>query len=204
MGIVERKERQKTEMRSAILNAAWKQVLHSGWQSLSIRKIADAIEYSIPVVYEYFENKEAILLEFNKLGYKLLSDKLIEAISKHRDPSKQLEAIVFSYWDFAFAHKEYYQLMFGLGMPTCEQARTMPELTEFTKVIESTIAKIAEENNTELNVFLKRQSFWSMLHGLVSINLMAPETTREDMSREEINKMVLKDFISVFITGLKN
>ena len=191
-------------MRSAILNAAWKEVMQSGWQSLSIRKIADAIEYSIPVVYEYFENKDAILLEFNKLGYKLLSDKLIEAKSKHRDPAKQLEAMVYAYWDFAFNNKEYYQLMFGLGMPTCEQARKMPELTEFTKVIESTIRKITEAKNTSPDVFLKRQSFWSMLHGLVSINLMAPETVHKDMSREDINKLILKDFINGFIIGLKN
>ena len=204
MGIVERKERQKTEMRSAILKAAWNQVLQSGWQSLSIRKIADAIEYSIPVVYEYFENKEAILLEFNKLGYKLLTAKLLEASAKYGKAPEQLEAMVYAYWDFAFTHKEYYQLMFGLGMPTCEQARIMPELTEFTNVIESTIAKIGEENNAKLNIFLKRQSFWSMLHGLVSINLMAPEINHKDMSREKMNKMVLKDFICGFIIGLKN
>ncbi len=204
MGIVERKERQKTEMRSAILKAAWNQVMQSGWQSLSIRKIADAIEYSIPVVYEYFENKEAILLEFNKLGYKLLTTKLIDATSTQTEAPKQLEAIVYAYWDFAFTNKEYYQLMFGLGMPTCEQARIMPELTEFTSVIDSTISKIGVENNAELDVFLKRQSFWSMLHGLVSINLMAPEINHKDLTREQMNKMVLKDFICGFIIGLKN
>jgi AcrR family transcriptional regulator len=37
-----------------------------GWASLSMRKIADAIEYSAPVVYDYFENKEAILYEISE------------------------------------------------------------------------------------------------------------------------------------------
>lgn len=41
---------------------------NEGWQSLSIRKIADAIEYSIPVIYDHFENKEAILHEMGKDG----------------------------------------------------------------------------------------------------------------------------------------
>ncbi|MBC7567063.1 MAG: TetR/AcrR family transcriptional regulator, partial [Pedobacter sp.] len=45
MGISERKIRQKEEFRASILEAAWLQVLAEGWQSLSIRKIADAIEY---------------------------------------------------------------------------------------------------------------------------------------------------------------
>ena len=59
MGIAERKLRQKEEMKSSILDAAWKLVQQDGWQSLSIRKIADAIEYSVPVIYYHFENKEA-------------------------------------------------------------------------------------------------------------------------------------------------
>ena len=200
MGIAERKERQKTEMKASIQDAAWQLVLESGWQSLSIRKIADAIEYSVPVVYEYFENKEAILLEFSKLGFKLLSNKLKQAKANYRDPTQQLEAIANAYWDFAFSHKEYYQVMFGLGMPTCEQAKTMPELTDFRKVIETTISDI----NPGTNVFIKVQSFWSMLHGLVSINLVAPETSHEGVNREELNILVMKDFISGFVKGLQN
>ena len=64
MGIAERKQRQKEEVRSSILNAAWRLVESDGWQSLTMRKIADAIEYSAPVIYDHFANKEAILLEF--------------------------------------------------------------------------------------------------------------------------------------------
>ena len=76
MGIAERKIRQKEEFRASILEAAWLQVLTDGWQSLSIRKIADAIEYSIPVIYNHFENKEVILLEFTKEGFQKLADAL--------------------------------------------------------------------------------------------------------------------------------
>lgn len=79
MGIVERKLRQKEEMRTSILEAAWKLVQQDGWQSLSIRKIADAIEYSVPVIYYHFENKEAILLEFTREGFQLLTQKVSEA-----------------------------------------------------------------------------------------------------------------------------
>ena len=66
MGITERKERQRKEVRDSILQSAWQLVNEEGWQNLSIRKIADAIEYSVPVVYDHFENKEAILSEFNR------------------------------------------------------------------------------------------------------------------------------------------
>src|SRR6187551_3187243 len=117
MGTTERRMREKEKVREAILGTAWNMVKEEGWQSLSIRKIADAIEYSVPVVYDHFENKEAILSEFNRQGFKLLGDKLIEAKAKYPEASKQLETIAFAYWDFAFENKEYYQLMYGLGMP---------------------------------------------------------------------------------------
>jgi AcrR family transcriptional regulator len=198
MGIAERKERQRKEVRESILEAAWRLVNEEGWQSLSIRKIADAIEYSVPVVYDHFENKEAILFEFNKLGFKLLGEKIKEAKDKNPSAAAQLDAMAFAYWDFAFKNQEYYQVMFGLGMPGCEQIKKMPEILEFTETIKATIEQIAiERNNKEANSFLKLNSFWSMLHGLVSINLMTSE------SKEDFNKMILKDFVSVFIKGLE-
>src|SRR4051812_36723839 len=126
MGIAERRERQRKEVRESILESAWKVVNEEGWQALSIRKIADAIEYSVPVVYDHFENKEAILSEFNRQGFKLLGDNLKEAKEGHEKPTQQLEAIAFAYWNFAFEHKEYYQLMYGLGMPSCESLTKVP------------------------------------------------------------------------------
>ena len=59
-------------MRTNILAAALQMVKDEGWQSLSIRKIADAIEYSVPVIYDHFENKEAILFELSMDGFRLL------------------------------------------------------------------------------------------------------------------------------------
>src|SRR3982751_1592473 len=99
MGIIERKERQRQEVRDSILEAAWKLVHEDGWANLSIRKIADAIEYSVPVVYDHFENKEAILFEFNKRGFRLLGEKLREVAAKHSKPTEQLEAMAYAYWD---------------------------------------------------------------------------------------------------------
>src|SRR4051794_25383505 len=114
MGIAERKIRQKKEVKTSILHAAWSVVEKDGWQALSIRKIADAIEYSVPVIYDHFENKEAILLEFTKKGFRLLNLELQKAVAQFANPEQQIEAIVYSYWKFSFNNKEYYQLMYGL------------------------------------------------------------------------------------------
>jgi AcrR family transcriptional regulator len=205
MGIVERKERQRQEVRDSILEAAWKLVHEDGWANLSIRKIADAIEYSVPVVYDHFENKEAIVFEFTKKGFALLGDKLRETITKSENPGEQLEAIAYAYWDFAFQNPEYYQVMFSLGMPGCEQIKKMPEILCFTETIKSTVEKIAETgNNKDVNSYMKLNSFWSMLHGLVSINMVTPQLNQggHGVSKEDMNKMILADFIGGFIKGI--
>lgn len=199
MGISERKERQKREVRESILNAAWEMVTKDGWNSLSIRKIADAIEYSVPVVYDHFENKEAILSVFSKEGFRLLASDLKKAKNRHDEPAKQLEAIALSYWNFAFENKEYYQLMFGLGMPTCESVRSVPELMDFFEVIYSTIERLIPDNSRGAEMIsFKAKSLWSTIHGLVSINMVNNSYSSEKDLR------VLEDFISVFIKGLKN
>src|ERR1700761_8088633 len=113
MGITDRKQRQKEEVRASILDAAWEMVVTEGGQSFSIRKVADAIEYSVPVIYSHFENKDAILLEFNKKGFFLLTESLIAARDGKPEPADQIRAMGRAYWDFAFQNKEYYQLMFG-------------------------------------------------------------------------------------------
>jgi AcrR family transcriptional regulator len=199
MGIAERKIRQKEEVRSSILKAAWQLVLEEGWQSLSIRKIAEAIEYSVPVIYDHFANKEAILLELTKQGFQLLNAQLVKAKKRSTNPEKQIEAMAYSYWEFAFDHKAYYQVMYGLGMPSCETVSQISELSSFTELILQPIKDlIAGSKNPDVDPYLKLHTFWSMLHGLVSINMM-----NNNESKIELNQMVIQDFIAGFISGIK-
>jgi AcrR family transcriptional regulator len=199
MGIAERKQRQKEEIRGSILRAAWQLVLEEGWQALSIRKIADAIEYSVPVIYSNFENKEAILQEFLQQGFRLLNQDLQAAREQAQQPAEQLEAIAHAYWDFAFRNKEYYQLMYGLGMPTCETVRQVPELARFSEILQAPIQQlIASSRQPQTNPLLKFHTFWSMLHGLVSINMV-----NRTACPDELHQMVLQDAIQGFIKNME-
>ena len=194
MGIAERKIRHKEEVRSGILAAAWHLVSTEGWQSLSIRKIADAIEYSIPVIYNHFENKEAILLEFSKEGFQKMAGMLTEAKRAHTSPAVQLGAMADAYWAFAFENKEYYQLMFGLGIPACEMVDQIAEMKEMTSILISTIKEaLAAEKNVQADYFLKFHTYWSILHGLVSIQMID-----KDGKPDAIKKMILKDAMEGF------
>src|ERR1700710_2145179 len=119
--------RLKEETRCNILDAALQIVKEEGWQALSMRKIADEIEYTAPIIYEYYSNKGAILLELTRKGFLLLARVLQAAKDKHRLPAKQLEAMWLAYWNFAFAEKELYQVMYGVETSCCEMAKKMPE-----------------------------------------------------------------------------
>jgi AcrR family transcriptional regulator len=199
MGIAERRLRQKEEIRSKILATAWQMVKEDGWQSLSIRRIADAIEYSVPVIYDHFENKEAILLEFGKEGFGLLIKKLQQAKKKSDDPAGQLRLMADAYWNFAFKNNEYYQLMFGVGIECCETDKCIPEESAFRQLVMEPISAILARNNRKgINACLKYHTFWSVMHGLISIKMMSYSEIAG-----ELNKMVLDDAIEGFIKNLE-
>lgn len=203
MGITDRKLRQKEEVRVSILDAAWEMVVTEGWPSFSIRKIADAIEYSVPVIYSHFENKDAILLEFNKKGFQLLAESLREAKGGMTNPADQIRAMGRAYWRFAFTNKEYYQLMFGLGIPTCEAVSRIPAMLDFNELITGSIVAMAPEGKKPaFDPFLKYQSFWSMLHGLVSINMVVRQD-KPEWHQEGLAEKVLEDVMCSFIRGIE-
>jgi AcrR family transcriptional regulator len=203
MGITDRRIRQKEEVRVSILDTAWEMVVTEGWASFSIRKVADAIEYSVPVIYSHFENKDAILLEFNRKGFKLLAEGLAQAKKGLPDPADQIRAMGKAYWDFAFKNKEYYQLMFGLGMPTCDKVSLIPAMKDFNDVITDSIrAMVPAGRQSFFDPFLKYQSFWSMLHGLVSINMVVRDE-KSGGDQGGLAEKVLEDVMCSFIRGIE-
>ena len=188
--------RLKEETRAGILEAAYKIVKEEGWQALSMRKIADEIEYTAPIIYEYFANKEAILTELNKKGYLYLAKEMEEARNKHENPAEQLEAMWMAYWNFAFKKKELYQLMFGVQMNCCIIKKT-PEREAPEKLVTDAIRQLMDGKSVSENEVCRRYyTFWSVVHGLVSINLV------NQGSSDEINKQVLKDAIGAIIRAI--
>ena len=198
MGITERRLKEKEKVRTAILITAWQMVKEEGWQSLSIRKIADAIEYSVPVIYDHFESKEAILVEFGKEGFRLLTKKIQQAKEKFTDPLDQLKAMADAYWNFALKNREYYQLMYGVGMACCEGKKYLDDKEWFDYIVMESIKEaISKSKEPGANICLKYHTFWSILHGLVSIKIMGNSPVSG-----ELNKMVLDDAINGFIKNL--
>lgn len=197
MASKERIQRLKEETRNNILVAALKIVKEEGWQALSLRKIADAIEYTAPIIYEYFTNKEAILLELTRQGYQLLYDRITIAKGKHRLPAKQLEAMWMAYWNFAFAEKEYYQVMYGVEMNCCVMQQSVEKAESLYTLYGEVIEALRKDKKmTDDEVCKWYYTFWSIVHGLVSINIVRKGTT------DEINMQILKSAITGIIHSI--
>ncbi|TWR29454.1 TetR/AcrR family transcriptional regulator [Mucilaginibacter pallidiroseus] len=190
--------RLKEETRCNILEAALTIVKEEGWQALSMRKIADMIEYTAPIIYEYFANKEAILLELTRQGYLKLSKQLQEAKDKHDNPGDQLEEMWLTYWNFAFANKELYQVMFGINAScSCEMVNKLPEAECPWDIITESIGKLMHIEDMESEVICtKYYTFWSVVHGLVSINLL------DRGFNDTINRQVLRDAITGIVKSI--
>jgi AcrR family transcriptional regulator len=189
--------RQKEETRNNILGAAYDIVKEEGWNGLSMRKIADRIEYTAPIIYEYFSNKEAILEELTGKGFVKLTKELQIAIDKFEKPEDQLEAMWMTYWDFAFTNTELYQLMFGVQMTCCAQRCSAQEgpYKLFTQVI----AEVMKESNPSEDIIKQKYfTFFSVIHGLIAINII----NKSDIL-ETINAQILKDAITGIIKSIQ-
>ncbi|WP_262245671.1 TetR/AcrR family transcriptional regulator [Parapedobacter soli] len=199
MGIAERKQRQLEEVRATILEQSWQIVEEEGWEALSIRKIADAIEYSTPVVYKHFESKDAILEAFSREGYSRLADALTEAQASQTSPARRLEAISEAYWQFAQEHPKHYQIMYGLGIPTCQMIRDIPEIGQVSALLHSAIDDaVKSAADHEVDIHLKATTFWSILHGLVAMTMIAAPGGPQ-MARRTLDDAV-QGFIKALLT----
>lgn len=116
MGIEERKQREKEQMRKQILDAAREIFLEKGYNQTSIRNIADKIEYSPATIYLYFKEKDEIFLELHDQAFAQMFA-LFRPLEAVRNPFERLVAMGRTYLDFAFSNKDLYDLMFIMNAP---------------------------------------------------------------------------------------
>ena len=111
MGIKERQERDRETVRRAILDAARELFVHEGYQNVSIRKIAERVEYSPAAIYSYFPSKDDIFFALAEEGFRLLETGDATVL----DGSSSLEQLRRSLWrlyEFSREQPQYFALMF--------------------------------------------------------------------------------------------
>jgi AcrR family transcriptional regulator len=86
-----------------------------GWHALTMRKVAERIRYSAPMIYEVFESKEALCGELVVDGYQRLYRHMSASAAGLADPGKRLAALLKAFRLFAWENPAYYQAMYGLA-----------------------------------------------------------------------------------------
>ena len=113
MGLKERHERDRETVSRAILDAARELFVRDGYQEVSIRKIAERIEYSPAAIYSYFASKDDIFFALAEEGFRLLfSYGAATRPIDPDDPVDPLRAMFLRYYEFSREHPEYFALMF--------------------------------------------------------------------------------------------
>ena len=120
MTVASRKQKEKEDKRTLILDAARKIFLEKGYTLTSIRNIAEEIEHSPGTIYLYFKDKDDIFHALHEEGFSRMLQKM-EPLQYVSDPFERLKALGRVYLEFAKNNKDFYDLMFN----QCEPAEAM-------------------------------------------------------------------------------
>ena len=115
MGIKERQERDREAVSRAILDAARDLFVAEGFQNVSIRKIAERIEYSPAAIYGYFPSKDDIFFALAEEGFRLLGDPAAvrhDPVLRTASPHDRVRAIFWRLYEFSRDQPQYFALMF--------------------------------------------------------------------------------------------
>jgi AcrR family transcriptional regulator len=113
MGIKERQERDRETVRRGILDAARELFVKESYQNVSIRKIAERIEYSPAAIYGYFPAKDDIFFALAEEGFRLLHGDADQfAALANLPPLERLRAMLWRFYQFSEEHPQYFALMF--------------------------------------------------------------------------------------------
>jgi AcrR family transcriptional regulator len=112
MGIKERQERDRETLRRAILDAARELFVVEGYANVSIRKIAERIEYSPAAIYGYFPSKDDIFYALAEEGFRLLHSPLSPDSDPTEPPLERLRHMLWHFYTFSVEQPQYFALMF--------------------------------------------------------------------------------------------
>ncbi|WP_343693634.1 TetR/AcrR family transcriptional regulator [Chitinophaga sp.] len=116
MGISDRKEREKQEMRKLIIGAAMDMFIKDGYEKTSIRNIAEKIEYSPATIYLYYKDKDELFYEIQGEAFDQIHA-YFQAMVVSNDPVERLRELLRAYIEYGIANPDLYDLMFILRSP---------------------------------------------------------------------------------------
>ena len=178
MGPSERRQREREEIRTLILDAARALFVSEGYDAVTMRRIAERIEYSPTAIYFHFKDKDALMGELCAVDFYTLAMQLTK-IARVEDPIERLRRIGQAYADFAAELPNHYRLMFMTPHPLgtipdeAMQRQGNPEEDAYA-LLKATVAQAIAEKRLKPehnDAELVSQTMWAGVHGVVSLSI---------------------------------
>ncbi|MBV7531450.1 TetR/AcrR family transcriptional regulator [Chitinophaga sp. sic0106] len=203
MGITERKEREKAEMRRRIVDAAIDMFVAEGYEKVSIRNIADKIEYSPATIYLYYKDKDELLYDVQAEAFQRLADHFRTHVVSE-DPLERLHQLVMSYLDFAREYEELYDLMFIIKAPmnTVENEDKWDNGEDAFGQLRDTVGACVEKGLIRFtDHMIATLSVWAFAHGFISLNLRCRINIAE--LNEENIPIIMRQSVQHYLDTIK-
>jgi AcrR family transcriptional regulator len=189
MTIVNRKERQKEELKVKILQAAKELFMEKGFEDTSIRNIAERIEYSPTTIYLYFKDKDDIFFALHREGFALLNQ-YFKPLAHVADPFERLKATNKAYIAFAMENGEFYDLMFIIRSPMKSLDKDDSNWEEGDRAFGFLLNTITECINRGyfkgMNPEILAFTTWSMVHGICSLEIRNRCSVVSELNQENL------------------
>jgi AcrR family transcriptional regulator len=177
MGIKERREKAKENLRQEIFDAASELFAKEGIANVSMRKIAEKIEYSPTTIYLYFKDKTTLLHQICEETFAKLAVEVTKIREETNDPLEILRGGMRAYIEFGLKHPNHYEVVFITPMETYFDEKFSSEYTfedsmgkvAFEKLVESVVACAEAGVITNGDIELISQTLWAGMHGLTSL-----------------------------------
>lgn len=201
MGIAERKERQKEELKALILKAARKLFVERGIGQTTIRNIADAVDYSIGTVYVYFRDKNEILHALHTQSFAELHGQF-KILYNVKDPMERLRAMGKVYITYGLENPDMYELMFTLKAPIefleTVQKDEWDEGRAAFDLVKNTVKECMDAGHFKGHK-LEPLSFliWSCVHGMCSLEISSRTQNVNIKNPENIVKDGYDEYLKI-------
>ncbi len=177
MGPRERREREREEIRTLILDAARELFVAEGYDAVTMRRIAERIEYSPTAIYFHFRDKDALIRELCDADFLKLALQFRD-IAQIPDPIERLRLAGHAYLRFGMENPNHYRLMFMTPHPpskvedhALQRGNPEEDAYAFLKgIIEQAIAE-GRFRDEFGNADLVSQTMWAGVHGVISLQI---------------------------------
>ena len=122
MGLTERRSAEKELLKQKIFDGASKLIIQDGFEKLSIRKLAQEIEYSPAVIYNYYKNKEDIIKAITISNYERIRDEILKIDLDAMDPQKALRSGLLRFAELLLESREHFKATILSGVTILEES----------------------------------------------------------------------------------